>query len=174
MDFTDMTNHSSPMPIVRAIIENDKGKVLLLRRANTAWGDNAWCLPGGKVDYGQTVAEALVREVFEETALRLQSAKLLILQDSLPTETGGMHCLNLYFHCRVAGELALNEESSTFAWVTASDMSAYDIVFRNDEALRVYFSKDAHQASSLFVCKSFDTDERSILTQPTTGVIFGK
>jgi len=135
-----MHAHTYPIPIVRALIEDGEGRVLLLKRANTAWGENAWCLPGGKVDCGQTVAQALAREIFEETGLTLEAARLLLVQDSLPLEPGGMHCLNLYFLCRVTGEPRLNAESAALAWVGQDTMNAYDIAFRNDEALQRYFS----------------------------------
>jgi 8-oxo-dGTP pyrophosphatase MutT (NUDIX family) len=158
MNQSDATNHPCPVPVVRAIIEDAVGKVLILQRANTAWGDNAWCLPGGKIDYGQTVAEALSREIHEETALLLKSAALLLVQDSLPSQPEGMHCLNLYFRCSVSGVLRLNNESSAFAWVSPDDMHEYSIVFRNDEALRRHFAgeldtpypfeNDAHEERS--------------------------
>lgn len=128
-----------PIPVVRAVIVDGAGRVLLLQRANTSYGQGAWCLPGGKIDYGQNVSEALVREVREETDLEVQSAEFLLLQDSLPTEPGGMHCINLYFRCCANGELRLNDESSAFAWVTADNLDDYDIAFRNDEALRAHF-----------------------------------
>lgn len=143
MNQTDATDGAFPTPVVRAIIEDAAGRVLILRRAKTAWGEGDWCLPGGKVDYGQTVAEALAREIREETALRLISAALLLVQDSLPTAPGGMHCLNLYFRCTVTGEIRLNDESSALAWIAQEDMPAYHIVFRNDAALRLHFSRSA-------------------------------
>jgi len=42
-----------PVPVVRALIADAAGRVLLLQRAATAYGPGQWCLPGGKVDYGQ-------------------------------------------------------------------------------------------------------------------------
>ncbi len=129
-----------PIPVVRAIIEDAHGKVLLLRRANTTSGNGAWCLPGGKVDLRQTIAEALAREILEETSLQLISADFLLLQDSLPTADGPMHCINFYFRCRVRGELILNHESDAFAWVAKDTYENHRIVFQNDAALRVHFS----------------------------------
>ncbi|MBM4289187.1 MAG: NUDIX domain-containing protein [Deltaproteobacteria bacterium] len=61
-----------PVPVVRALIADAAGRVLLLQRAATAYGPGQWCLPGGKVDYGQTLVEALAREIREETALELR------------------------------------------------------------------------------------------------------
>lgn len=128
-----------PIPVVRAIIVDEAGRVLLLRRANTGYGQGAWCLPGGKIDHGQTIAEALVREVREETELEVTRAELLLLQDSLPQAPGGMHCINFYFRCRARGALRLNDESSASAWIAAAELADRDIAFRNGEALAVHF-----------------------------------
>lgn len=128
-----------PVPVVRALIENPEGRILLLQRAGSAYGPGAWCLPGGKVDYGQTVESALAREIWEETSLQLLAAEFFFWQDSLPIQTGGIHCLNLYFRCRVRGEIRLNAESAACAWIGPEDFGVYPIVFRNEEAIRRHF-----------------------------------
>jgi len=73
--------------------------------------------------------------------LRCVSARFLFFQDSLPPQPGGMHCVNLYFEVRAEGDLRLNRESSECAWVTPSDVSSYQIVFGNDEALEKYWNR---------------------------------
>lgn len=134
---------SRPVPVVRLIVRNGEGKVLILRRARTAYGDGAWCLPGGKVDYGETVEQAVAKELREETTLACESARFLFHQDSLPPEPGGMHCINLYFECRVSGEVVLNPESSASAWIGPGEVGGYRIAFRNDDGLRRYWSQTA-------------------------------
>ena len=134
---------SRPVPVVRLIVRNGEGKVLILRRAATAYGEGAWCLPGGKVDYGETVEQAVAKELREETTLTSESARFLFYQDSLPPEPGGMHCINLYFECRAAGQVVLNVESSAAAWIGPSDLGGYEITFRNDEGLRRYWGETA-------------------------------
>ena len=131
-----------PVPVVRALIEDPRGRILLLERAGTGHGDGGWCLPGGKIDYGKTVDEALAQEIMEETSLDLCSARFFFFQDSLPFHPGGMHCINFYFHCRVKGDLRLNDESSGYAWIGPAEMGAYNIVFRNDEAIRRHFGRN--------------------------------
>jgi mutator protein MutT len=130
---------SRPVPVVRLIIPNEEGKVLILRRARTAYGEGAWCLPGGKVDYGELVEQAVSKELQEETALECESARFLFYQDSLPPEPGSMHCINFYFECSVSGDLTMNPESSDWAWIGPADIGQYDITFRNDEALLNYW-----------------------------------
>jgi ADP-ribose pyrophosphatase YjhB (NUDIX family) len=129
-----------PVPAVRALIENSEGKILLLRRAKSQHGEGGWCLPGGKIDYGQTVEEALAQEILEETALHLLEAKFFLFQDSLPVHPGDMHCINLYFRCRVSGTIRLNEESSEYVWLGPDQIISYDIVFKNEAAIRRHFA----------------------------------
>ena len=128
-----------PVPVVRLIITNEEGKVLFLRRAQTAFGDGGWCLPGGKVDYEETVEQSARKELREETALEARGPKFLFYQDSLPSEAGSMHCINFYFECGASGEFELNPESSDWAWIGPSELAEYEIVFRNDEGLRRYW-----------------------------------
>jgi hypothetical protein len=52
-----------------------------------------------------------------------------------------MHCINLYFECSVSGDVKLNPESSEWAWITPDELDRYEIVFRNDEALRRYWDE---------------------------------
>ena len=101
----------------------------------------SWCLPGGKADYGETVEQAVVREVREETALECSDVRFLFYQNSLPYEAGGMHCLNLYFECAFSGTLALSDESSDFAWISEADLCRYDLVFRHGEGLLRYWTE---------------------------------
>ncbi len=129
-----------PVPTVRTILSDSEGRVLLLRRASGTTAGGGWCLPGGKVEYGETLAEAVRGEVREETGLDCTSMRFLFCQDSPPAEAGGMHCLNLYFECQWSGTVEINGESSEFAWVAADDLDRYAVVFRNDEALRRYWS----------------------------------
>jgi mutator protein MutT len=128
-----------PIPVVRLMIENERGEILFLRRAQTAYGEGGWCLPGGKVDYGETVEEAALKELREETALDGRELRFLFYQDSLPPEPDSMHCINFYFACGVSGDLDLNPESSECAWIGSADLDGYDIVFRNDEGVRRYW-----------------------------------
>lgn len=54
------------------IFNGDRSKVLLTRRAD----NGLWCIPGGRVESGETVTEACIREVWEETGLRADVIRL--------------------------------------------------------------------------------------------------
>jgi 8-oxo-dGTP pyrophosphatase MutT (NUDIX family) len=128
-----------PIPVVRLLVTDSDGRVLLLKRDTTSHAQGEWCLPGGKVDYGDTVEEAAVRELQEETGLVCTKPRFLFYQDSLPPGAGEMHCINFYFECQVSRKIQLNEESSEFVWISSSEMKHYKIAFRNDVALLNYW-----------------------------------
>lgn len=130
-----------PLSVVRVIIENLEGKVLFLRRSGASYGEGSYCLPGGKVDWGQTVEGAARHEVKTETSLDMGKMKFLFYDDSLPEDEEDMHVINFYFHAVHDGksEVRINEESSRGVWISPQEMSGYDIVFGNDIAVRKYF-----------------------------------
>jgi 8-oxo-dGTP diphosphatase len=61
---------------VGAVIKDDQGRLLLIKRGHEP-GAGLWSLPGGRVEPGETDAEALVREMREETGLTVQAGPLL-------------------------------------------------------------------------------------------------
>lgn len=56
-----------------AVFDSTRTKILLTRRSD----NNQWCLPGGGVDAGETLRGACLREVFEETGLRIRTHRLI-------------------------------------------------------------------------------------------------
>ena len=132
---------SRPVPAVRVVVRDSEGRVLIVRRAADSTDGSSWCLPGGKVDYGDTVEQAAARELEEETGLIAQDLRFLFYQDSLPPEPGRMHCINLYLECRADGQPTLNEESTEEAWIGPGDLGRYRLVFRNHEGLARYWSE---------------------------------
>ena len=68
-----MSTYKNPLPTVDIVIRN-QGGIVLISRKNAPFG---WALPGGFVDYGESVEEAASREAKEETSLDIQNLKLL-------------------------------------------------------------------------------------------------
>ncbi|MFH1135512.1 MAG: NUDIX domain-containing protein [Pseudomonadota bacterium] len=132
-----------PIPAVRLIVLDGQERILVLQRSQGQYAAGEWCLPGGKIDYGETVEEAARRELREETALIATDLKFLFYQDSPPLKAGGMHCLNLYLECRGEGDIALNPESSRYAFLRPEDLPLYRLAFRNDAGIRRYWN-DSH------------------------------
>lgn len=64
--------HRNPFPTVDVIIEMGNDRIVLIERKNPPYG---WALPGGFVDYGESLEEAAVREAFEETGLVIKNLR---------------------------------------------------------------------------------------------------
>jgi ADP-ribose pyrophosphatase YjhB (NUDIX family) len=106
-------------PGVSAIIITAQG--LLLQRRND---NNLWGLPGGAVEISESVTEAIVREVREETGLEVKPLRLIGVYSSpdlgqIITYPDGntIHYVSASFECRiVGGTLACGEESLALEW----------------------------------------------------------
>ena len=114
-----------PYLAVSAAIIRD-GKVLIVRRARApAYG--VFTLPGGGVEAGETLHEAVIREVMEETALTIEPLGLAGYREAIARDADGKverHFVILPFAARfVAGEVALNEELAEARWLVPSGLA---------------------------------------------------
>lgn len=91
--------------------------MLVVRRARSP-AKGFYSLPGGRVEFGETLHAALHREIAEETALKIEIVGLAAWREVMPTTEGGGHFVILSFaaHWR-AGEPALNEELDDCQWL---------------------------------------------------------
>lgn len=71
-----MTEGSRHVPCVGGILFDDRGRLLLIRRANDP-GRGFWSIPGGRVEPGENDHTALVREMLEETGLAVRPGRLV-------------------------------------------------------------------------------------------------
>ena len=86
------------------------GRVLLVRRARSP-GKGFYSLPGGRVEFGESLHTALHREVDEETGLRIEILGLAGWREVLPANGGDGHYVIMSFAARwTAGEPVLNDE----------------------------------------------------------------
>ena len=109
-DPASKTQPQHPQLAVSAAIFRDD-KVLLVRRARSP-AKGVYSLPGGRVEFGESMHTALHREVDEETGLKIEILGLAGWREVLPSDsaTGG-HYVILSFAARwVAREPVLNEE----------------------------------------------------------------
>jgi 8-oxo-dGTP diphosphatase len=105
-----------PQLAVSAVIFRER-KVLLVRRARSP-AKGFYSLPGGRVEFGETLHAALHREVAEETSLQIEIAELAGWREVVPAAEGGGHYLIMSFAARwSAGEVVLNEELDDHQWL---------------------------------------------------------
>ena len=107
---------SHPQLAVSAAIFRDD-KVLLVRRARSP-AKGFYSLPGGRVEFGESLHTALHREVDEETALRIEIIGLAGWREVLPGTASNGHYLIMSFAARwSSGEPVLNDELDDFRWL---------------------------------------------------------
>ncbi len=107
---------SYPQLAVSAAIFRD-GKILLVRRARFP-AKGFYTLPGGRVEFGETLHAALHREVGEETALKIEIVDLAAWREVVPGTSGGGHYLIMSFAARwISGEPILNDELDDYKWL---------------------------------------------------------
>ncbi len=121
----ERTYPTRPYLAVSAAILRD-GKVLVVRRARKpALG--VYTLPGGGVEIGETLTEAVKREVREETGLEVEPIALAGHREVIANDAEGRakrHFVILSFACRwLAGEPALNEELDDARWLEPAELS---------------------------------------------------
>ena len=95
-----------------ALVRDARGRVLLVRRAD----DGRWAMPGGWVDPGETPEQAVVREVAEETGLRVSAPRLLHTMQRPAS-------VHYTFGCELdGGELRTSDESLEAAFVSPDEI----------------------------------------------------
>ncbi len=107
-----------PICTVGALIADDQGRVLMIR---TQKWSNLWGIPGGKIKLGEPSAQALRREIKEETNLEVGEIEFVMVQDCIESKEfyRSAHFVLLNYTCRARGAAAvrLNEEAQEFKWV---------------------------------------------------------
>jgi 8-oxo-dGTP diphosphatase len=113
-----------PYLAVSAAIFRD-GRVLIVRRARPP-AHGLYTLPGGGVELGETLEEAVIREVLEETALEIKPVALAGYRQAIARDAAGeveRHFVILPFAARwLAGEVTLNEELAEAHWLNPAEL----------------------------------------------------
>jgi mutator protein MutT len=118
------------VPIAIAVIEHD-GKYLLQQRTSEQVLAGKWEFPGGKIEAGESPADAAVRETREETSLAVRAARTLVeVRHAYEHATVQLH----FVLCR---PLAGSSPSASTRWVTAAELREYDFPAANVPLLQM-------------------------------------
>ena len=123
-----------PVPAVAAVmVEN--GKILLVKRAAEP-SKGKWSLPGGSVEWGEPLVDALKREVREETALEIKVEKLAGVFDLIISEPPVTHHASRityhyiiidYFAHPAGGTLTPGDDAEDARWVPIEELDGYEL-----------------------------------------------
>lgn len=113
---------------VVACIIDEQERVLLTRRCIHPFCDQ-WVMPGGKIDLGEAILEALHREVREEVGIEVRVEGLIDVFEHLKVGSGNDHFVILYYRAApLSGELRPNGvECTEAAWIDKERLPAFDL-----------------------------------------------
>lgn len=113
------TTQQYPLVTVGAVIFNPNKEVFLIR---THKWHNKYGLPGGKIEIGETTAQALTREIKEETNLDIQNIEFVMTQEVIFSEEfyKKMHFIFFNYTCEITDfqEVILNDEAQEYLWIS--------------------------------------------------------
>lgn len=108
------------MPCAGAVVRNSSGRLLVVRRGRPP-DKGLWSLPGGRLEPGESAAEAAVREVREETGLVVE-AMALLGQTQIAGPEGSPYVVD-DFACRLlGGKLRPGSDAADAKWVSIDEL----------------------------------------------------
>ena len=137
-------NPSAPVVGVGGVVVRD-GRALLVRRGKAPLYGR-WTVPGGTVELGETLEAAVVRELEEETGLRVEPLEVLAVFDRIDRdgERVAYHYVIVDYLCRWrSGEARAASDALEVAWATADELGGYDLPAKALEVVRDALEKAA-------------------------------
>jgi 8-oxo-dGTP diphosphatase len=122
------------VPCVGAIMTDSGGRLLLVKRGH-APGAGLWSVPGGRVEAGESDAEAVVREVREETGLIAAPGALAGAVERPGAEPGTVYVIRDYAAEVTGGTLTAGDDAADARWVTPAELRALPLTPGLAEAL---------------------------------------
>jgi 8-oxo-dGTP diphosphatase len=111
--------------------------VLIRRRNNPFKG--SWALPGGFVEYGETVESAVIREIKEETGLEIDLKGIIGVYSNPDRDPRGHVVTICYKAIKTGGELKADTDASEVIYIKRKDLSNYQLAFDHEKIIKDAF-----------------------------------
>jgi O-acetyl-ADP-ribose deacetylase (regulator of RNase III)/ADP-ribose pyrophosphatase YjhB (NUDIX family) len=125
----------SPFVTVDAIIELEGG-IVIIKRKNPPFG---WALPGGFLDYGESLEHAAIREAKEETSLEISEVVQLHTYSD-PKRDPRFHTIGTVFIARGKGKPCAADDAADLKIIRFEDLDKIDFAFDHKKIIRDYFA----------------------------------
>jgi len=132
---TESESYLNPLSTVDIIIELDDRGIILIKRKNYPFG---WAIPGGFVDYGESLEDAAVREAKEETGLEVNIIRQFHTY-SRPDRDPRHHAISTVFIAKASGKPRAADDAAEVGIFTSNNIPD-PIVFDHKEILADYFT----------------------------------
>lgn len=142
-----MKKYRNPLPTVDIIIEakepGGKEGIVLIKRKNPPHG---WALPGGFVDYGESLEQAAVREAAEETSLKV-ALKCQLHTYSAPDRDPRRHTISTVYVATARGIPVARDDAQDIGIFARKEID-FPLAFDHQKILRDYFRQKKHRKAS--------------------------
>ena len=128
--------YRNPFPTVDNIIEIEDNGIVLIKRKNPPFG---WALPGGFVDYGESLESAALREAEEETSLKVE-LKYLLGAYSDPMRDPRHHTISVVFVVKGKGEPRAADDAVDIGIFKVNSLPQH-LAFDHEKILKDYFER---------------------------------
>jgi ADP-ribose pyrophosphatase YjhB (NUDIX family) len=150
--FQGQEGYQTPKSDARGIVFNPEGKLLLIRDVD----DGLWCPPGGWCDTSLSMKENAVKEVYEESGLRVKAGKLIALIDKYHDPESPPEPFQVYrglVHCTTE-DYTLNpgHEAYEAGWFAKNEMPPLSLLRCTPKQWQIIFDYYEHQANWTTQC----------------------
>jgi 8-oxo-dGTP diphosphatase len=130
---------ADPRPLVGvSTVVHHEGKVLLVERSKPPW-QGLWSLPGGHVEWGETLRDAAVREVLEETGIIVAILRLVDAVDVIHQDENGVirahYALTVYLARLVSGVPQPRSDAAAVMWADPASLADLPLLPGTREAV---------------------------------------
>ena len=118
------------------MVYDHSGNILVQDRLDPSWP--GLCFPGGHVEPGESFVASVIREVWEETGLKIEDP-ILCGTKQFQTDNGERYVVLLYRASRYSGELRSSEEGAVF-WIPRDSLSQHQLSIDMEDMVRIFES----------------------------------
>ncbi len=131
-----MKEYKNPIPTVDAIIQNSNS-ILLVKRSKDPY-KNQFALPGGFVNEGETIEEAIKREVYEETSLEVHPIDILGVYSDPKRDPRGHIMTVVFIVLIIRGNPSAGDDAKEISWIPIEKISDIKIAFDHKLVIHDY------------------------------------
>ncbi len=136
---TEQDVYLNPLPTVDIIIEMEGGGIVLIKRRNPPRG---WALPGGFVDYGESLEDAARREAKEETGLQVELRRQMHTYSD-PARDPRHHTITTVYVARASGTPQAADDAEGIGVFFSQGNLPQPLMFDHEKILADYFRSQA-------------------------------
>ncbi|MTI71770.1 MAG: NUDIX domain-containing protein [Firmicutes bacterium] len=124
--------------LTKALVIKDNSFLFLKRSDESKFAKGLWDIPGGKLEFGETLEDSLSREIFEETKIETDVKENLAVSTGINLKDKKQYVSIIYTAEYISGSIKLDLEHTDYKWLTIEEAQNYNLVYYVKEALEKY------------------------------------